>query len=107
MAKKTFKGGLDSLLDSPSDKNKVGRPVTTRTATKASEEGMKYGEVRATFILTDALLEMFKAIAWYERLKIKDASIQAFEEYITRHTEKYGPEKTAEVLEKYRDTRNK
>ena len=73
MTKKNFKGGLGSLLGDQPTKPKVGRPVTqTKEITKSSQEGTKENETRATFIVNEELLDKVKAIAYWDRVLIKD-----------------------------------
>ena len=107
MSKKNFTGGLNSLLgDTPTkqenklklkafksemDKAKVGRPVTQfKEITKSSQEGTKENETRATFIVGEELLDKLKAIAYWDRLLIKDVINTAFEEAINKHEKKSG-----------------
>jgi len=105
MSKKNFTGGLNSLLGENSQtkikspeqrknealKNKVGRPVTQfKEITKSSQEGTKENETRATFIVNEDLLEKLKAIAYWDRLLIKDVINTAFEEAINKHEKKSG-----------------
>lgn len=91
---KSFTGGLNSLLGEPQNKpviKKAGRPKTsTRVIQKASQEGTRDGETRATFIVKEALLDKFKAIAYWDRVMIKDIVNSAFEDYINKHEKKNG-----------------
>ncbi len=83
MSKKDFKGGIDSLLGDKSIPRKRGRPRTQfKEITKTTEIGTKEGESRATLIINDNQLETIKAIAWYERRKIKDVVSEALKKYI-------------------------
>jgi len=107
MSKKNFTGGLNSLLGDTSqtkikspeqrknereeEKRKVGRPVTQfKEITKSSQEGTKENETRATFIVNEDLLEKLKAIAYWDRLLIKDVINTAFEDAINKHEKKSG-----------------
>ena len=73
MSKKDFTGGLNSLLGDQPEKPKRGRPVTqTKEITKSSQEGTKEKETRATFIVNEDLLDKLKAIAYWDRVLIKD-----------------------------------
>lgn len=91
MSKKNFTGGLNSLLGDQPEKPKKGRPVTsTREITKSSQEGTKEGETRATFIIKEELLDKVKALAYWERLKIKDVLNTALEETVARYEKKHG-----------------
>jgi len=91
MTKKNFKGGLNSLLGDQPDKVKRGRPVTqTKEITKSSQEGTKENETRATFIINEELLEKLKAIAYWDRVLIKDVINTALQEIIVKYEKKSG-----------------
>ncbi len=91
MSKKTFTGGLNSLLGENSDSIKRVRPVTqTKEITKTSQEGTKENETRATFIVNEELLEKLKAIAYWDRVLIKEVINTALEEAISKHEKKHG-----------------
>lgn len=91
MSKKNFSGGLGSLLGDQPEKPKVGRPRTNlKEVTKASEEGTRPGETRATFILRQDTLDKLKAIAYWERLLIKDVVTTAIDEAIAKYEKKHG-----------------
>lgn len=91
MSKKNFTGGLNSLLGDQPDKATVAKPKTsTRETTKTSQEGTKENETRATFIVNEDVLEKLKAIAYWERILIKDIANTAFEETITKYVKKNG-----------------
>jgi hypothetical protein len=101
MAKKSFSEGLNSLLEStiPEDeienssisfKPKRGRPRTSfKTITKASQEGTREGEERATFIVRIPLIEKVKAVAFWDRMQIKDVVNNALEAYLNQKGEKH------------------
>jgi hypothetical protein len=62
---------------------KRGRPKTNlKQVKKESERGTKEGETRATIIVTHEQLEQIKAVAYWERRKIKDAIGEAFDMYL-------------------------
>jgi hypothetical protein len=91
MSKKSFSGGLNSLLGDQPEKPKRGRPVTqTKEITKSSQEGTKENEVRATFIVNEEILEKLKAIAYWERLLIKDVINTALQETVAKYEKKSG-----------------
>ena len=91
MSKKNFTGGLNSLLGDTPETTKRGRPVVkTKEITKTSQQGTKEKETRATFIVNEELLEKLKAIAYWDRLLIKDLINTAFEETISKHEKKHG-----------------
>ena len=90
MSKKNFTGGLNSLLGD-NDKPKRGRPKTsTREITKSSQEGTKENETRATFIINEELLDKLKAIAYWDRVLIKDVVNIALQDRVDKYEEKNG-----------------
>ncbi len=91
MSKKDFTGGLNSLLGEQPDNPKRGRPVTqTKEITKSSQEGTKDNETRATFIVNEDLLEKLKAIAYWDRVLIKDVVNTALQEIVAKYEKKNG-----------------
>jgi hypothetical protein len=91
MSKKNFTGGLNSLLGDQPEKPKRGRPVTqTKDITKSSQEGTKENETRATFIINEELLEKLKAIAYWDRVLIKDVINTALQENVDKYEKKNG-----------------
>lgn len=91
MSKKDFTGGLNSLLGEQPDSPKRGRPVTqTKEITKSSQEGTKEKETRATFIVNEDLLEKLKAIAYWDRVLIKDVVNTALQEIVVKYEKKNG-----------------
>ena len=90
MTKKTFSGGLNSLLGE-ADKPKAKKaPLSQRKVKKTSELGLQEGLTRATFILSEDVLEKLKALAYWERLKIKEAHEEAINEYLAKYEKKHG-----------------
>ena len=102
---KSFKGGLDSLIGGKTtstkkstaakaavvQKKKPGRPRTsTKVPKDTTEEGTKEGEKRATFIVREDLLEKVKAIAYWDRVKIKDVMDAAMDKHIQAYEKKHG-----------------
>jgi hypothetical protein len=96
MSKKNFTGGLNSLLGDTSKGDnpvgaKVGRPKTsTKVISKSSQEGTKENETRATFIVREDLLEKLKAIAYWDRVLIKEVINPALEEAVSKYEKKNG-----------------
>jgi hypothetical protein len=91
MSKKDFTGGLNSLLGDQPEKPKRGRPVTqTKEITKSSQEGTKEKETRATFIVNEDLLDKLKAIAYWDRMLIKDVVNKALQEIVAKYEKKNG-----------------
>lgn len=92
--KKSFTKGLDSLIGPAKDElleqasqaaKKKGRQPEQKARAKASQEGTKPGETRATFIIQEDLLEDMKAIAYWEREKIKDVLNRALAAEVARY----------------------
>ena len=93
MAKKNFSGGLNSLLgdSQTAETAPVAEPKSLKKEiTKTSQIGTKEKETRATFIVNEDLLEKMKALAYWDRVLIKDIINQALEEHITRYEKKNG-----------------
>jgi hypothetical protein len=98
MAKKNFSGGLNSLLgENPTDNKKdtqapkVGRPKTQfKEITKSSQEGTKENETRATFIVKEDLLDKLKAMAYWDRVLIKEVINKALQDAVDKHEKKNG-----------------
>ena len=91
MSKKNFTGGLSSLLGNQPEKPKRGRPVTqTKEITKSSQEGTKENETRATFIINEELLDKLKAIAYWERVLIKDVINSSLVDTVAKYEKKSG-----------------
>lgn len=91
MSKKNFTGGLNSLLGDQPEKPKRGRPVTqTKEITKSSQEGTKENETRATFIINEELLDKLKAIAYWDRVLIKDVINTTLQEGVAKYEKKNG-----------------
>jgi hypothetical protein len=91
MSKKTFVGGLGSLLGDQPEKEKRGRPKTqTKKVLSSSQEGTKENETRATFIVNEELLDKVKALAYWDRVLIKDIVNTALLDAISKHEKKNG-----------------
>jgi hypothetical protein len=87
MSKKNFTGGLNEQPDKP----KRGRPVTqNKEITKSSQEGTKENETRATFIINEELLEKLRAIAYWDRVLIKDVVNIALQDIVSKYEKKSG-----------------
>jgi hypothetical protein len=82
---KNFKGGMDSLLGGSKEPKTRGRPkINTREISKTSQVGTKAGETRATFIMNEEQLESVKAIAYWDRISIKEVLSQAIDDYLAK-----------------------
>jgi len=97
MSKKEFKAissVFGAKLNRPTkteEKNKGGRPKTNfKTVENASEKGTKEGETRATIIIDKEILGQIKALAYWERLPIKDIIGRALETEVARCKEELG-----------------
>lgn len=85
MAKKNFKGGLDSLLQ-----NTTGANQNISTTLSPHNNSTKPNELRATFIVREDYLEKIKAVAYWDRILVKDVMNIALGQYL----EKYGSVKS-------------
>ena len=84
--KKSFAGGLSSILGDQPQQPRRGRPRTNfREITKSSQEGVRLNETRATFIIREDLLDKIKAIAYWDRLLIKEVINEALTDYINKY----------------------
>jgi hypothetical protein len=91
MAKKSFSGGLNSLLgDTKQPEQAAELKAAKKEITKTSQSGTKVKETRATFIVNEDLLEKMKSLAYWDRILIKDIVNSALEEHIARHEKKNG-----------------
>ena len=94
MAKKNFSGGLNSLLGEPKQAERPAEQAEPKAPkkeiTKTSQIGTKAKETRATFIVNENLLEKMKALAYWDRVLIKDIVNAALEEHIARYEKKNG-----------------
>jgi len=71
---------------------KRGRPKSNfREIHKSSQEGCKANETRATFIVKEDALEKIKALAYWQRLKVKDVVQAALAEHLGRYEQANGP----------------
>lgn len=52
--------------------------------TKTSQLGTKQGETRATFIVSEELLEEIKSVAYWDRVTIKDIVCNALREFLEK-----------------------
>ena len=102
MAKKSFSSGLNSLLEPTSHREeesveatleaqkKRGRPRTSfKEVTITSEEGTRPEEIRATFIVKKQTLEKVKALAFWDRVQIKNVIHEAIEAYLEQKGDKH------------------
>lgn len=107
--KKNFTGGLNSLLGEPQPlKTEPNQPepktesvpgslpqspehtAADIPAIKSTQQGTRAGEARATFIVNEATHEKIKAIAYWERLQIKEVIDQALSDYVNQYEQQRG-----------------
>lgn len=55
---------------------------TQRVITKSSQEGLREGWTRATFIVREEHLEKLKALAYWERKQLKELVDEIFSSYL-------------------------
>lgn len=71
---------------------KRGRPKSNfREIDRSSQEGCKANETRATFIVKEDALEKIKALAYWERRKVKEVIQAALAEHLDRYERANGP----------------
>ena len=89
MAVKNLRGGLDTLLGEAdteteitvNSRGKAAVEITTKNK-EAPKKPERESEIRATFIVRESRIEQLKAIAYWDRAKIKDVHNAALEMYI-------------------------
>jgi len=101
MTKKNFKGGLNSLLGdtTPPAQDEKAKPVSRTEITKTTQERTYEGDIRATFIIKENKLELLKALAYWERRKIKDLLDESLNSFLQA--------KDPELLNKAKEEFNK
>lgn len=95
MSKKDFTGGLDSLLGGsvtpPEKADPKPRPGTAKKkAEKPPKEATRQPETRATFIIKEETLTKLKAIAYWDRVLIKDVINEALEAHVNKYEKSRG-----------------
>ena len=66
------------------------QPVEPQPAVASIKKGLKTDETRATFIVREDLLEKLKAVAYWERLNIKDVINEALDRYVGAYERQNG-----------------
>lgn len=79
VAQEPFKVTIHEIIDLP-DAVVEPEPKTVSSV----KRGLKGSETRATFIVDENLVEKLKAVAYWERLNIKDVINDAFQHYIAQ-----------------------
>lgn len=80
---KDFTSGLATILgEAPSKSKRKDASDIKKVITKSSQIGTKENETRATFIVSEQQLESIKALAYWERLSIKELIAHMIEYYL-------------------------
>jgi hypothetical protein len=66
-------------------------PLPAMPIKTTSQEGCQEAETRATFIVSEVTLERIKALAYWNRMKIKDIVNEALRDYLNPYEAKNGP----------------
>lgn len=112
MSKKTFTGGINTLLEGSVSKEKPAqaqeRPVKPpevkqEPKTAQDKKPKYYRQPRATFLIDTDRVETLKAIAYWERKKIKDLIDEALKTFI----ESRNPEDIQKALTEYKKLNTK
>jgi hypothetical protein len=65
-------------------------PTPPQPEVASIKKGLKSDETRATFIVREDLLEKLKAVAYWERLNIKDVINEALDRYVGAYERQNG-----------------
>jgi hypothetical protein len=77
----------------PTPEPEVVEEPETPMSVASVKRGLKGNETRATFIVDETLLEKLKAIAYWERLNIKEVINETFQNYIDNYEKQNNPVK--------------
>ena len=83
-AEEQFKVTIHEIIDLP------GNPIEPEQPVSSVKRGLKGNETRATFIVDENLLEKLKAVAYWERLNIKEVINDTFQNYLDRYEKQKG-----------------
>jgi hypothetical protein len=98
MAKKNLINA-DMLLATPRRQEEIRQfveipveapPQPLQPEVASIKKGLKSDETRATFIVRENLLEKLKAVAYWERLNIKDVINEALDRYVGAYERQNG-----------------
>ena len=102
MGKKTFTSSTETILnkvqgtpnkggtkEETQDLRQMGRPRNRRTST--SQQGLRDGLTRMTFIVSQEHQDKLKYISYNERLSIREILDEAIEDYINKYEGQVGP----------------
>ena len=101
--KKTFTSSTSTILnkvqepqvreekrtEEPRDPAQGGRPRNRRTST--SQQGLREGQTRMTFIVSQEKQDKLKYISYSERLSLREILDEAIEDYINKYEQVVGP----------------
>lgn len=92
MSKKSFAGGLDSLLSSSSDTEEISEKTSKKSKKDKTQEDSAPNEemeaeatdpvIRYTFFVKKTNVEKIQALAWWERRLVKDIANEALDMYL-------------------------
>lgn len=102
MGKKTFTSSTSTILNrvqearveeqtkqAGDESRQMGRPRNRRTST--SQQGLRDGLTRMTFIVSQEHQDKLKYISYNERLSIREILDEAIEDYLNKYEEQAGP----------------
>lgn len=105
MAKKTFTSSTSTILNrvqggpnkeetkkeggETQEPRQAGRPRNRRTST--SQQGLRDGLTRMTFIVSEEKQDKLKYISYNERLSLREILDEAIEDYLNKYEEQAGP----------------
>jgi len=73
------------------EKNPVGRPrILNHKTTSTSQQGLKDGLTRMTFIISQEKQDKLKYISFYERMSIRQILDEAIDDYINKYEAQVG-----------------
>lgn len=75
--------------EEPQGLPQAGRPRNRRTST--SQQGLREGQTRMTFIVSQEKQDKLKYISYFERLSIRQILDEAIENYINDYEQQVGP----------------
>lgn len=84
--KKGFLGGVNTLLGAPDQ----SETIPNSQLVEVEKSPVLFDETRATFILNAADLEKLKAVAYWDRLLLKEVVAEAITQYLTSYEKKNG-----------------
>ncbi len=87
-AEEPFKLTIHEIIDLTGADTESTQPPPAIPSVK---RGLKNSETRATFIVDEGLLEKLKAVAYWERLNIKEVIHELFHSYLSAYEKQNGP----------------